>query len=255
MRKGHSWIGTSGWSYRHWRKGVFYPKDLPSRDELTYYAKNFDTVEINAPFYRLPKKDMVRRWREKTPDDFLFAVKLSRLITHFKRLHDCREALNSYFETMNLLKEKRGPLLVQLPPSMRMDLDRLTSFLEDFDSVKRSEGWRLAFEFRHRSWLTDEVFELLEKRKAAVVVHDMRGSANDRVNGVEFVYMRRHGLEGAYAGDYAQAQIERDAESVRHWQRQGKTVYAYYNNDAKGHALKNAVELIEAARNGRRKLA
>lgn len=236
------WIGTSGWSYKHWEGGVFYPPHLPAADHLRFYTEHFPTVELNASFYNLPKPATAEHWRENTPDDFLFAVKLSRFITHRKRLHECHEPLERFFGVMNRLGSKRGPLLIQLSPATKRNDDLLRAFLDDLIDTAKGE-WRVAFEFRHKSWLDDEVFKMLERRDMAVVVHDMPYSVNERTNGADFVYVRRHGGKGRYAGKYTEAQLRRDEERIRDWNRQGRDVFVYFNNDVQGFAVENAKTL------------
>jgi uncharacterized protein YecE (DUF72 family) len=244
MGKGHCWIGTSGWSYKHWDHGVFYPEGLKQPNHLPYFAERFSTVELNTSFYHLPKEPYVIGWRDKTPEGFLFAVKLWKMVTHWKRLRDCREPLETFFQVMNHLGEKRGPLLIQLAPGIHRDDDLLKGFLEDLSATADS-NWRLAMEFRHKSWLADDVFKLLEDYRVAVVVHDMPGSKNSQENDVDFVYLRRHGGTGRYAGSYSQEQLEADAERIRLWLGKGLDVFVYYNNDTKGYAIRNASELKE----------
>ena len=246
MRKPRVWIGTSGWNYKHWKKS-FYPEGLPSREWLHYYSSRFDTVELNTSFYRIPSKDSVREWQKTTPVCVRFALKLWRGITHYKKLKDCREHLRNFLDAAEVFDaRRRGPLLIQLPPNQGKDLDRLRFFLDDLKEVSEAR-WKIVVEFRNDQWLCDQVYNLLDKQRAAVCLHDMPGSVTIEPNDASFVYIRRHGSEKSrYRGRYTEAQIKSDAQRVRRWLRQGRTVYAYFNNDVKGYAVENAFQL-EAA--------
>ena len=244
MSAARCWIGTSGWSYSHWAGGRFYPKGLASRDWLRYYAGHFPTVEVNASFYRLPTEAMVARWAEVAPRGFTFAVKLWRRITHEKRLADCREPLEAYFRRVAPLRSHRGPLLVQLPPSFRRDDERLVAFLDELRSVLGRQRWRIAIEFRSRDWICPEVYELLTRRRVAVVLADWPRCEVRTPNDAPFVYIRRHGPGGRYRGCYSDEHLARDAEEIRGWLREGREVFAYFNNDVEGHAVDNARRLM-----------
>ncbi|HVP12988.1 MAG TPA: DUF72 domain-containing protein [Phycisphaerae bacterium] len=248
MARGECYIGTSGWSYAHWAKGRFYPKGLRQGEWLAFLARQFDTVEINASFYRLPRQEYVRRWREVTGGRFRFAVKLWRRITHEKRLADCDSDLESFFSVVNELGPKRGPLLVQLPPSLQKDPDRLDAFLAALSKTAGRSRWRVAVEFRHRDWLCDEVTSLLDRHRAALCLADLPRCPVTEPNDAPFVYVRRHGPGGGYRGCYAPEHIAADAERIRCWVHAGKDVYVYYNNDIDGHAVDNSRQLAEAIR-------
>ncbi|MBI1895571.1 MAG: DUF72 domain-containing protein [Acidobacteria bacterium] len=241
-----SYIGTSGWNYKHWRE-VFYPKGIRSADWLAYLSNRFNTVEINTSFYRIPKATTVAAWPGQTPAGFAFAVKLWRGITHYKKLLGSRRYLRSFFEVFEPLPAaRRGPLLIQLPPNQRKNLDKLKAFFGDLHDVAPA-GWRYAVEFREDSWLSDDVYSCLDRMKAAICLHDMTGKgAAQEPNGANFIYLRRHGATGRYGGNYAPEQIREDAQRVRQWLKQGRTVYMYYNNDIGGHAVRNARDLAKA---------
>ncbi|RME41136.1 MAG: DUF72 domain-containing protein [Planctomycetota bacterium] len=245
MSAGTLYVGTSGWSYAHWAGGRFYPRGLKQGDWLVYYADRFSTVEINASFYRLPRPQMVERWRKVTKAGFRFAVKMWRRITHEKKLVDCERELADFLETVARLGPRRGPLLVQLPPSFRQDLDRLKHFFDLFRQVAGRSRWRLAFEFRHPSWIGEEVYRFLDRRRAAVCLADLPRCPITEPNDAPFVYVRRHGPQGRYRGGYPPRQITADARRVRSWLDAGRDVYVYYNNDIEGHAVRNAAQLRE----------
>jgi uncharacterized protein YecE (DUF72 family) len=245
MPGGKCHIGTSGWSYAHWAKGRFYPKGMKPGEWLRFFARHFDTVEINSSFYRLPKPDFVSRWRQVTGSRFRFAVKLWRRITHLKRLADCSRQLEDFFEIAGLLGPKRGPLLVQLPPSMRKDVARLDAFLTDLKKATGRSRWKVAVEFRNTDWLCKEIYELLNRHRVALCLADMERCPITEPNDVSFVYLRRHGPGGRYRGCYGAAHIAADADRIRGWLQAGREVFVYYNNDIDGHAVDNAHQLIE----------
>jgi uncharacterized protein YecE (DUF72 family) len=245
MAGGKCYVGTSGWSYAHWGKGCFYPPGLKPGEWLAFFAKRFGTVEINSSFYRLPKPDFVARWRSVTPTRFRFAVKLWRRVTHDKRLTDCEAELAGFLEVMGGLGPKRGPLLVQLPPSLRKDLGRLDAFLCSLREVAGRTRWRVVVEFRNRDWLDDEVRGVLDRYQAALCQADLPRCPITAPNDAPFVYLRRHGPGGGYRGCYTSEHIGADAERICRWLADGKDVYVYYNNDVEGHAVNNARQLLE----------
>lgn len=241
-----AFVGTSGWSYADWKRD-FYPKGLPSGQWLPFLAQRFPTVELNASFYRMPTPETVRAWSRKVPEGFRFAAKLWRGITHYHRLADYGDDLATYVGIMrNFPRPQRGPLLVQLPPQMTVQLRRLEGFLEDLKSRTRRLGFPLAVEFRHGSWLTRSVWEMLDGMDVAVTVHDMaRGAPVPAPNDASFVYVRRHGPKARYQGSYPTASLRQDAALVRAWVAEGRDVCVYFNNDRNGHAHRNATELRE----------
>ena len=227
-------VGTSGWYYDHWR-GRFYPEKLPKKSWFEHYAQHFDTVEVNNTFYHLPRDTTMTAWHDKAPSGFLFAVKASRYITHVKKLNDPDESLGRFFELANLLGRRLGPILYQLPPSLHKDLDRLDAFITSLP--KRGHA---VFEFRHASWYDLETFDLLDRHRVALCVHDMPGKASPRVVTGEMVYVRFHGTTGRYAGNYTDAMLAEWADWLRDQASKVRVVYAYFNNDVEGHAINNA---------------
>ncbi|HEX5219375.1 MAG TPA: DUF72 domain-containing protein [Verrucomicrobiae bacterium] len=229
-------VGTSGWIYKEWA-GVFYPKNLKKAGELEHYAKIFDTVEINATFYRLPLENMVQGWYRRSPKDFIFAVKGSRFITHIKRLKIRATAIKRFFDRARLLKEKCGPVLWQLPPNFDVkNLKRLDAFLE-----KLPKKYRHAVEFRHPSWYeTEDAFAVLRKNEVGhVVLSSLRMPMNLTVT-TDFTYLRFHGLEGGARHDYTRQELRPLAEFCRKRLKAGESVYAYFNNDLNTRAPLNA---------------
>lgn len=248
MAGGRCHIGTSGWSYAHWAKGRFYPKGLKQGEWLRFLAERFQTVEVNVSFYRVPTPAFITRWRAVTGGRFRFAIKLWRRITHEKRLTNCGEELATFFGIVNELGPRRGPLLVQLPPSFHKDVGRLDAFLDALDRATGRTRWRVAVEFRDPSWLSDDVYDLLSRRRAAVCLADTSRCPITEPNDAPFVYVRRHGPGGHYRDRYAPEHIAADAGRIRDWLAAGRDVFVYYNNDVEGHAVDNARQLIEAVK-------
>ncbi|HWO82061.1 DUF72 domain-containing protein [Gaiella sp.] len=229
-------IGCSGWSYQHW-KGRFYPGRAPESGWLGLYAETFDTVEVNATFYRLPLRSTVAGWAARTPRTFLFAVKASRYLTHVKRLRDLPAGLARLEERIAPLREadKLGPVLWQLPASFRRDDVRLA------ETLARLPDGRHAFEFRHPSWFDDDVYALLREHRAALVVADRNGLPEAPwVDTAGWWYVRLHHGRAGRRGNYSPAELERWAERLRG--RSGDA-YVYFNNDWEGFAPQNAATL------------
>lgn len=230
-------IGTSGWSYKHW-KGPFYPVDIADKQMLAYYYRSFSTVEINSSFYHLPLKRTFENWRDFSPEDFTFAVKASRYITHNKKLKDSSEAVERFFERASGLGGKIGPVLWQLPPILKIDAERLREFLDLLPS-----GYRHTFEFRHPSWFDSEIYSLLEERRSAFCIYDLGGRMSPVMVCADFAYVRLHGPAGPYGGSYSGQALSTWAEAITGWTDDGLDVYCYFDNDEKGFAALNAAEL------------
>lgn len=233
-------VGCSGWEYRHW-KGNFYPETLPRQRWFAHYASVFDTVELNNSFYRLPQKQTMRSWRLQAPEKFMYAVKASRYLTHMRKLKDPAEPLALLFDRARDLGPHLGPVLYQLPPRWKLDLGRLQEFLAAIPKDVRQ-----AIEFRDTSWYTDRTFELLAEHSVALCLHDMAGSATPRLTVGPFIYVRFHGASARYSGSYTDAQLDHWAEWFEARLAQGSDVYAFFNNDAEGHAPRNAITLRNA---------
>ena len=234
-------IGCSGWQYQHWR-GDFYPSVLPQRQWLEYYASQFDTVEINNTFYRLPEGSTFEAWRRRIPKGFVYAVKASRFLTHMKKLNEPREPLRRFFTRARHLRRALGPVLYQLPPRWPLNLERLETFLRCLP-----RGVRQAIEFREPSWYDGRVFALLDRYRVALCLHDMRGSESGMRAVGPFVYVRFHGVQ-KYSGSYAGAALERWAAWLAERACSGHAVYAYFNNDTGGHAPRDAARLRDRIR-------
>jgi uncharacterized protein YecE (DUF72 family) len=229
-------IGTSGYQYRHWR-GVLYPEGLAQRLWLPWYATAFDTVELNATFYRLPSPEAVERWRDLAPARFTFAVKGSRYLTHMKRLLDAGPGLRRFFDPVTRLGPKLGPVLWQLPPQLRPDHRRLDRFLG------RLPPGRHAVEFRDPAWYVEETCDLLDHHGAAFCEHDQVEVPPPRLTG-GFRYVRFHGAAGRYAGRYGADALRGPAQSYLASASRGVPVFVYFNNDLGGHAVRDALDLL-----------
>lgn len=229
-------IGTSGWSYDHW-KDVLYRPGLPVGQRLARYIEEFDTVELNASFYRWPGAARFRGWHDRLPPGFAMAVKAPRGLTHAKRLYSPEVWVERIVEGWLALGDRQSALLAQLPPTMQRDDERLDYFLRALPP-----DLRVAVELRHPTWNDDAVFELLERRRASYVV--MSGAGLDCIlrATTDFVYVRLHGPSDThlYAGSYSDSDLRWWADRCREWDAQGRDVYAYFNNDGEGHAVRNA---------------
>jgi len=229
-------IGTSGWNYRHW-KGRFYPENLPMRRWLEFYAEHFDTVELNASFYRLPSEKTVKGWKTRTPADFLWSVKAPRKITHIARLRGVHEYLEEFLKRMELLEEKLGPVLFQLPPSLKYD----HKVLEDFGHLVKKLRYPV-LEVRNKSWLIDDCIETLKSCNIALCISHSSGRfpCFDEVLTANFVYIRFHGPDKLYASRYGDKRLEEWAEKIKAW---NLPTFVYLNNDFEGYALEDAFTL------------
>lgn len=230
-------VGTSGWHYDHWRH-QFYPEGLAKAKWLEFYATHFTTVEINNSFYRLPSEAAFAVWRDSSPGDFAFALKVSRFITHIKRLNDTQEAVDNFISRARVLGKKMGPLLYQLPPNMHRDDDRLDSFLSALP-----RGLKHVIEFRHQSWLGDGIFEILHKHNAGLCVFDMPSFSCPLVATADFAYVRFHGSASLYSSSYSDEELAGWAKKLINLARNLEAVYIYFNNDAEAFAVRNAMTL------------
>lgn len=227
-------IGTCGWTYNHW-KGVFYPVGVPPRTWLEYYAQEFDTVEVNATFYRLLPESTFAGWRRRSPEGFLFALKASRPITHLKKLLHAEQELEHFLSRARLLSERLGPLLFQLPPRWTVDVGRLRAFLSLLP-----RGYRCAFEFRDESWLTEPVYGALREHGAALVRVSAPRLPDADVTTADFSYVRMHGDQRMYSSKYSEQTLNEWAEVVSRWVSEGQDVFVYFNNDIHGYAVEDA---------------
>ena len=234
-------IGTSGWSYDHWTD-VLYPQGLPASKRLAHYVDAFDTVELNASYYRWPRDAAFAGWRQRLPDGFTMAVKAHRGLSHFRRLKSPEPWVERFERCWKALGERAEALLVQLHPAMERDDSRLDHFLG-----LMPPSIPVAMEMRHPSWNDPAVFSLLERHGAAYVVMSGAGLACVPRATSNLVYVRMHGPEPAslYTGSYSDRDLHEWADRVMAWQQEGRRVDVYFNNDLGGHAVRNAHRLKE----------
>jgi uncharacterized protein YecE (DUF72 family) len=231
-------IGTSGWHYGSWW-GPFFPEDIKKKDALRYYSSQFPATELNAPFYRTPTLEAVRAWVEQTPHDFLFAWKASKFITHWKRLlPHARNSVDLLETRLKALGRKCGPVLFQLPPGFSADRERLAGFLKMLPRRRR-----YVFEFRHASWYDDAVFDLLRAHDVALCISDHHDAPAPWEVTARHVYLRPHGPGGRYRGSYDDATLRAWARRIRRWQRDGRDVFCFFDNDQKSAAPMDARRL------------
>jgi uncharacterized protein YecE (DUF72 family) len=241
MADGTVHIGTSGWHYRHWI-GPFYPDGTSPDDFFAWYAGNLRWVEINDTFCQLPQPAVLAEWCDRTPRGFVFACKASRYITHMKKLKDPTETTARFFAAIVALGDKLEPILFQLPPRWHIDADRLARFLDALPA-----GFRFAFEFRDESWFTPRVFELLARHDTALCAYDFDGLRSPMRVTASFVYVRLHGPDGPYRGDYDGRTLFGWTRRFLTWRKSALDVYRYFDNDEAGFAAQNAVRRARMA--------
>jgi uncharacterized protein YecE (DUF72 family) len=229
-------IGCSGWAYRDW-VGPFYPKGTRAKDLLAFYASQFDTTEINASFYRLPTAKAVATWAATAPAGFCFSWKVSRYVTHNKKLRDCADSVDLVYGRMKGLGETEGPALIQLPPSLRRDDARLADFL------RLLPAGRHTVEFRHPSWYEKPIFDLLADHDVSLCISDHHHAPAPWEKTASFVYVRGHGPGGRYRDRYPEAELKTWAKRIAGWRAGGADVYAYFDNDIKSAAPADAALL------------
>jgi uncharacterized protein YecE (DUF72 family) len=239
MKVGCRYIGTSGWSYKDWGES-FYPADVPSNQRLRFYATRFPTVEVNETFYRLPSQGAFATWNSEAPPGFLYSIKGSRAVTHFKRLRPGAKSFRLLLARSRSLRSHLGPILWQLPGTLKKDVPRLRSFVQ-----RLNRRVRHAVEFRDPSWLDEEVFELLRRHGVANVALSSTTMPKCLEITAQFVYVRLHGLAGGAAHDYTDRELRPWAKFLRHAARKGVDAFVYFNNDANTRAPSNALRLIE----------
>ncbi|HYD72580.1 MAG TPA: DUF72 domain-containing protein [Candidatus Binatia bacterium] len=231
-------IGTSGWLYKPWRGGAFYPKGLKQKDEFAHYATLFDTVELNGSFYRLPIETAPTRWREQAPKNFLYAWKYPRWLTHYYKLRDPAESYKLVFGRMRALRETEGPVLFQLHPRMVKDRERLAIALKLLPKNKR-----VTYEFRHPSWYDEDIFALLRDYDAALCISDHADAPTPWLETASWIYIRGHGPSGRYHGSYTDAALRTWSKHIRAWSAQNKHVFCYFDNDIGAAAPQDALRL------------
>jgi len=233
------YIGTAGWHYDDWQV-KFYPEKLPKNKWLEFYARHFPTVELNNTFYRLPTEKALKTWYDSSPSDFTFALKVSRYITHIKRLKDCAGEVKNFMSRVAILKEKMGPLLYQLPPGLHRDDEKLSSFL-----AVLPRGLKHIIEFRHDSWFAEDVYDILRRHQVGFCVFDMPKLTSPVMATTDFAYIRFHGSGSLYSSRYTDEEMADWARKISRLAGKLKSVYIYFNNDTAGYALDNAVTIRE----------
>lgn len=247
MAKGKIYIGTSGWHYKHW-KGTFYPETTKESEQFSVYLDYFSTVEINNSFYRLPSPETFATWRKTTPENFVFAVKGSRFITHMKKLNLDKEGVKKFFNSVRSLGKKTGAILFQLPPKWKVNEERLKSFLSVLP-----RRYRYAFEFREPSWYNDNIYAILRKFNCAFCIYELGGHLSPFEETADFVYVRLHGPGAKYQGSYPDQTLKEWAKQCKAWQSKGKDVFVYFDNDQDGYAAFNALHLKKLLKPSRSK--
>ena len=230
-------IGTSGWHYPHWR-GSFYPPELAEKDWLNYYAEHLPTVEINNSFYRLPSVETLKKWRDTVPEEFIFTVKASRYLTHYKKLKDPQPTLSKFLSRVRVLEKKLAVILFQLPPRWSCNAERLKHFV-----AVLPKDYRYAFEFRDPSWFNEEIDEILAAQEMAFCIYELAGQLSPPKITTNLIYLRLHGPDGAYRGQYNLTTLSRWAGAFSTWTSQGKEIYCYFDNDEWGYAPQDALNL------------
>ncbi len=232
-------IGTSGWNYQHWRR-VFYPEKLSPSRWLEYYINFFNCVELNVTFYRLIRKTTFQDWYHKTPENFHFVVKGSRFITHIKRLKEIKQPLGLFINNALGLREKLALVLWQLPPSLKKDISLLESFIKLLKRTKLKH----CFEFRNTTWFDKETYQLLKEFNVCLcIAHSPRFPCRKIIT-ADFLYLRFHGGERLYTSNYTDRELRRWANFVHRFKKK-KDIFAFFNNDAQGFAIKNALRFRE----------
>jgi uncharacterized protein YecE (DUF72 family) len=239
LTKKRIYIGTSGWNYKSWR-GKLYPKALDQKDWLGYYSKSYNSVEINNTFYQLPKKETFKNWHNSTPDDFIFAVKVSRYITHLKKLKDCEETVGKLLEYSSGLDRKLGIFLFQMPANQGKDYTKLEKFLKLLP-----EKYKYVFEFRHDSWFDSSIYSLLDNSNCGIVINSSPGFPYKDISTGKICYIRMHGSKKLYSSKYSEDELKEFAEIIIKYHNKGFYSFIYFNNDVQGYAVENAREMQE----------
>ncbi|MCM8823845.1 MAG: DUF72 domain-containing protein [Candidatus Omnitrophica bacterium] len=230
-------IGTSGYNYSHWQ-GLFYPLTIPTKQWLEFYTQHFKSVELNVTFYRLPSDKIFKSWYKRTPQDFGFVVKGPRFITHIKKLDDCIESLEIFFDRVQYLKEKLLCILWQLPPSLKYNFYRLENFVK---LCKMKSNYLYSFEFRNKDWFNHEVFQLFRDNNISICIVDSPNFPYCEELTANFIYLRFHGGSILYGSNYSDEELIDWCKKINVWQDRIDTIFAFFNNDANGFAVKNAL--------------
>lgn len=235
-------IGTSGWSYKHW-KGVFYPEKIKTGSWLDYYAQHFNVTEINRSFYKLPSPETVGSWTKQVPSDFLFCPKMSRYLTHMKKLNEPEEPLERFFGIFKVMKKKMRPVLIQLPPFLKFDYDRASHFYQLLK--KKYRAYNFAVEVRHDSWLKKESTSLMSNYDVSLVISQSEKEfPYKEIITAENIYVRFHGPRALYASPYPDHMLRLFARKFGKWMKEGHELWVFFNNDVHGYAVEDAKKLL-----------
>lgn len=228
-------IGCSGWFYWHW-KGIFYPQDIPQSKWFQHYIKYFDTVELNSPFYHWPKQSTAKTWYRQAPEDFVYTLKVNRLVTHIKKFKGTSRLVKDFYKLGDELKEKMGCFLFQLPPSLRYSENKLKEIVEQLDPEKKN-----VVEFRHVSWFKKEVYDQLVKNNVIFCIVSSPELPEDFVKTADDIYIRFHGKGSWYGSNYSNKDLRQWCQKIK--KAKAKNVWAYFNNDTNAYAVKNSLYL------------
>lgn len=241
MKKGAAYIGTSGWSYKHW-KDIFYPADVKQADWFSFYLQHFTVTELNASFYHLPSAETTTAWAKKSPAGFRLCPKMSRYLTHMKKLNDPEETLQRFFDVFAPLKRKLGPVLVQLPPFLKFNAEKAEALYKIFK--KQYHYYKFAMEVRHETWMSPESIALMKSYNIALVISQSgSGFPYSELVTAQHIYIRFHGPGALYASSYSDEQLEYYATAFKKWMKAGHNIWAFFNNDIYGYAIGDAKRL------------
>lgn len=230
-------VGCSGWLYLHW-KGRFYPESLPQNKWFQYYAERFNTVELNSTFYHFPKISTANSWYRSSPKDFVYTLKVNRIITHVKKFKDVEKLLRNFYAVGEALKEKMGCFLFQLPPGLRFSEKKLKEIISQLDLEKKN-----VIEFRHASWFREEVYKELKDNGIIFCTVSSPQLPEDLIKTASDIYIRFHGKHWWYASNYSDKELEEWAEKIK--KSRARSVWAYFNNDFNAYAPRNALTLLK----------
>lgn len=245
--RGKIHIGTSGWSYKHWEE-IFYPPKLKPADWIVFYSNHFKITEINTSFYRLPLKETVINWTKKVPRSFLFCPKMSRYLTHMKKLIEPEETLEHFFEVFEPMQKMMGPVLIQLPPSLKFNYDRADHLYHLLQT--KYKKYEFVMEVRHNTWLDEESLTLMTKHDIGLVISQSgeRFPYSEMIT-AKNIYIRFHGPNQLYASSYSDSMLKKFAKKFRKWEKEGHVIWAFFNNDVHGYAIEDAKRLLKLLEN------
>lgn len=241
--KGNIHIGTSGWSYKHW-KGIFYPPKLKVTEWIRFYSDHFQCTEINGSFYKLPTEATVIDWTQKVPPDFLFCPKMSRFLTHMKKLNDPEEPLQRFFGIFEPMQHMMGPVLLQLPEVLKFNYDKAEHLYRLMKTRYRKNDF--VMEVRHPSWLQEESLTLMTKYDIGLVISQSgeRFPYSEMIT-AKNIYIRFHGPQALYASSYPDELLKEFAKKFKKWEKKGHAIWAFFNNDIHGYAIADAKRLVK----------